>query len=485
MGKKSSPDKAKSEKSSARMGRAVARTRAGVAKRPVPDLVPVAERVAAGKALRERVPRGSHAGWTPAPDRPDPVALLEEQTAGRVPELVPIRYGRMLTSPFAFLRGSAAVMAADLARTPRTGIEVQACGDAHLANFGVFATPERNIVFDINDFDETLPGPWEWDLKRLAASFVVAGRHRGLDAATNRTAVLAMLWIYGMRMRELAAMRTLDVWYSRLDADQLLKALKGTQRKAVEKGLAKARLRDSIQAQAKLTEVVDGRRQIIDAPPLIRRVDLDGEGEFVRQTLEDYARSMQPDRHTLLSRYRFVDAAQKVVGVGSVGTLCLIVLMEGRADDDPLFLQLKQATASVLERHLRKSRWRNHGQRVVDGQRLTQAASDIFLGWTRGRGSEHRHFYWRQLRDVKGSADLETIQPAGLVLYGEACGAALARAHARSGDAAMITGYIGTGGSFANAIADFAERYADQTERDHAALAAAVKEGRLEALENV
>jgi uncharacterized protein (DUF2252 family) len=485
MGKNSNGDNGKSDKSSAGMGRVVTRTRADAAKRPVPDLAPVAERVAAGRALRERVPRSSHAGWTPATDRPDPVTLLEEQSAGRVPELLPIRYRRMLTSPFTFLRGSAVVMAADLARTPYTGIQVQACGDAHLANFGVFATPERNVVFDINDFDETLPGPWEWDLKRLAASFVVAGRHRGFDQATNRTAVLAMLWVYGTRMRELAAMRTLEVWYSRLDADQLLNALKGAQHKAVAKGLDKARLRDSIQAQAKLTEVVDGRRRIIDAPPLIKRVDLDDEGEFVRNTLEDYARSMQPDRHTLLSRYRFVDAAHKVVGVGSVGTLCLIVLLEGRADDDPLFLQLKQATTSVLERHLHRSRWRNHGQRVVEGQRMTQAASDIFLGWTRGRGGEHRHFYWRQLRDVKGSADLETIQPAGLVLYGEACGAALARAHARSGDAAMITGYIGTGGSFADAIADFAERYADQTERDHAALAAAVKKGRLEAVEDV
>jgi uncharacterized protein (DUF2252 family) len=447
--------------------------------RPSPSASPPGRRSATG-FLAQPTPSGSR-----RPTGPDPIALLEEQSAGRLPNLVPIRYGRMLTSPFAFLRGSAVVMAADLAHTPRSGIEVQACGDAHLANFGVFATPKRNIVFDINDFDETLPGPWEWDLKRLAASFVVSGRHRGFDAATTRTAVLAMLWMYGIRMRELAAMHTLDVWYSRLDAEQLLNALKGTRRRAVEKGLAKARLRDSLQAQAKLTEVVDGQRRIIDAPPLIQRVELDGEGEFVRRTFEDYARSLQAERHTLLSRYRFVDVAHKVVGVGSIGTMCLIVLMEGRADDDPLFLQIKQATSSVLERHLRKSRYRNHGQRVVDGQRLTQAASDIFLGWTRGRGSEHRDFYWRQLRDVKGSADLETIQPAGLVLYGEACGAALARAHARSGDAAMITGYIGTGGSFANAIADFAERYADQSERDHAALAAAVKSGRLEALENV
>jgi uncharacterized protein (DUF2252 family) len=450
-----------------------------------PNLTAVAERVAAGKALRERAPRAAHAEWSPAPGRSDPVTLLEEQSAGRLPKLVPIRYGRMMTSPFAFLRGSAVVMAEDLAGTPTAGIGVQACGDAHLANFGVFATPERNIVFDINDFDETLPGPWEWDLKRLAASFVAAGRHRGFDQATTRTAVLAMLRLYGLRMRELAAMRTLDVWYSRLDADQLLNALKGSQRRAVAKGLEKARLRDHLQAQAKLTEVVDGRRRILDAPPLIQRVDLDGDAEFIRGTFKDYARTLQLDRHALLSRFRFVDVALKVVGVGSVGTRCFIVLMEGRADDDPLFLQIKEATSSVLERHLKKSRYRNHAQRVVDGQRMTQAASDIFLGWIHGRGAERRDFYWRQLRDVKGSADLETIQPAGLILYGEACGAALARAHARSGDAAMITGYIGTGGAFAEAIADFAERYADQTEKDHAALVAAVRSGRVEAVEGV
>jgi uncharacterized protein (DUF2252 family) len=487
MGKKASSNTTKLGKRSARGLHASAPTRLELDKRPAPDLAPVAERVAAGKALRERVPRGSHGEWAPAADRPDPIAQLEEQCADRLPDLVPIRYGRMATSPFAFLRGSATVMANDLANTPRTGIEVQACGDAHLANFGVFATPERNIVFDINDFDETLPGPWEWDVKRLAASFVVAGRDRGFDEATNRTAVLAMVWVYGMRMRELAAMRTLDVWYSRLDADMLLNALKGTQRRTVEKSLAKARLRDSLQAQAKLTEMVDGQRRIVDAPPLIQRVALggDSEGEFIRTTFEDYSRTLQADRHALLSRYRFVDVAMKVVGVGSVGTRCLIVLMEGRADDDPLFLQVKEANESVLERHLRKSRYRNHAQRVVTGQRLTQAASDIFLGWIRGRGDEHRDFYWRQLRDVKGSADLETIQPAGLILYGEACGAALARAHARSGDAAMITGYLGTGGSFAQAIADFAERYADQSEKDHAALVAAIMSGRLEALDNV
>lgn len=455
--------------------------------RPAPDLAPVAERVAAGKALREQVPRSSHGEWTPAADRPDPIAILEEQSADRLPDLVPIRYGRMATSPFAYLRGSAAVMANDLASTPRTGIEVQVCGDAHLSNFGVFATPERNIVFDINDFDETLPGPWEWDLKRLAASFAVAGRHRGFDEGTNRTAVLAMVWVYATRIREMAAMRTLDVWYSRLDADMLLNALKGTQRKAVEKSLNKARMRDSLQAQTKLTEVVDGHRRIIDAPPLIQRVALggDNEGEFIRHTFEDYSRTLQADRLTLLSRYRFVDLALKVVGVGSVGTRCFIVLLQGRADDDPLFLQVKEANASVMERHLRRSRYRNHAQRVVTGQRLTQAASDIFLGWIRGRGDEHRDFYWRQLRDVKGSADLDTIQPAGLILYGEACGAALARAHARSGDAAMITGYIGSGGSFADAIVDFAERYADQTEKDHAALVAAISSGRLEAIDNV
>jgi uncharacterized protein (DUF2252 family) len=443
-----------------------------------------AELVARGKALREKVPRGSHAEWSPPKNRPDPVSLLEKQAEGRLPDLVPVRYGRMLASPFAFLRGSAIVMAADLAGTPTTGIRVQACGDAHLANFGIFATPERNVVFDITDFDETHPGPWEWDVKRLAASFEVAGRHRNFGRARRRLAVLAMAESYKLRMREFAAMRTLDVWYARIDAQVVLDAMKERDKDAhrkMEKNLGKATARDHLQAQSKLTEVVRGKRRFIETPPLLERVTFSGDREFVRKALSDYATTLQEDRRELLSRFSLLDIARKVVGVGSVGTRCFIVLMQGRHDDDPLLLQVKEATASVLEPHLEKSRFENHGQRVVEGQRLTQAASDIFLGWIRGRGEEHRDFYWRQLRDVKGSADLETIEPGGLLFYGQFCGHVLARAHARSGEAAMIAGYTGTGEAFTQAIADFAEAYADQTERDHEALTQAARAGRIKA----
>jgi uncharacterized protein (DUF2252 family) len=444
----------------------------------------IEDRMTAGKALRERVPRTSHAAYEPAADRADPVDLLESQSKDRVQELVPVRYGRMATSPFAFYRGSAIVMADDLAHTPVTGIEVQACGDAHLSNFGIFATPERNIAFDLNDFDETLPGPWEWDVKRLAASFVIAGRHRQLDAPTIRLATTGVVRSYGLRLREFASMRNLDVWYSRLDVTTLLQALQGQVRARVDKTVEKARLRDSLQAQSKLTEVVDGVRRIRNNPPLLVRAE-SFDTEFITKTFQDYAKTLQKDRQALLERYRFVDVALKVVGVGSVGTRCFAILLQGRDDGDPLFLQVKEANQSVLERHHRKSQFQNHAQRVVEGQRLTQAASDIFLGWIRGRGEEHRDFYWRQLLDVKGSADLEAITAPGLILYGELCGAALARAHARSGDAAMITGYIGTGGAFANAIADFAEAYADQAEKDHAILVQAIKDKRVEATEGV
>jgi uncharacterized protein (DUF2252 family) len=444
----------------------------------------VEDRMAAGKGLRERVPRSSHATFEPAPHRADPVDLLESQSGDRLQELVPVRYGRMVTSPFAFYRGSAIVMADDLAHTPVTGIDVQACGDAHLSNFGIFATPERNIVFDLNDFDETLPGPWEWDVKRLAASFVIAGRHRAFDPSTIRLATTGVVRAYGLRLREFAAMRNLDVWYSRIDVTTVLQALQGQARTRVDKVVEKARLRDHLQAQSKLTEVVDGVRRIRNTPPLLVRADT-FDADFMARTFKDYAKTLQRDRQSLLARYRFVDVALKVVGVGSVGTRCFAVLLQGRDDGDPLFLQVKEATTSVLERHHRKSHFPNHAQRVVEGQRLTQAASDIFLGWIRGRGDEHRDFYWRQLLDVKGSADLEAITAPGLVLYGELCGAALARAHARSGDAAMITGYIGTGAAFANAIADFAEAYADQAEKDHAALVQAIKDKRVEATEGL
>src|SRR5262245_27955595 len=349
----------------------------------------VEDRMAAGKALRDRVPRTSHATYEPTPDRADPLDLLESQSKDRLQELVPVRYGRMMTSPFAFYRGSAIVMADDLAHTPVTGIDVQACGDAHLANFGIFATPERNIVFDLNDFDETLPGPWEWDIKRLAASFVIAGRHRGFDAPTIRLATTGVVRAYGLRLREFSAMRNLDVWYHRLDVTTLLQALQGQARSRVDKAVEKARLRDSLQAQSKLTEVVDGVRRIKNNPPLLVRAE-SFDTEFITKTFQDYAKTLQKDRQSLLERYRFVDVALKVVGVGSVGTRCFAILLQGRDDGDPLFLQVKEATTSVLERHHRKSHYPNHAQRVVEGQRLTQAASDIFLGWIRGRGEEHR-----------------------------------------------------------------------------------------------
>jgi uncharacterized protein (DUF2252 family) len=447
----------------------------------------VEERMAAGRALRERAPRRSHGDWAPSPDRPDPIDLLESQSASRVPELVPIRYGRMSTSPFAFYRGAALVMADDLSHTPRSGITVQVCGDAHLSNLGVFATPERNIVFDLNDFDETLPGPWEWDVKRLVASFVVAGRHRGFASTICRGAAMAAVRAYQLRMREFAEMRLLDVWYARIDTDMILASLAGTARVRTERNLERARLRDHLQAQSKLTEVVDGERRFIDQGPLLRRVGTDElNAEIARAALEDYAKTLQQDRRELLSRYRTVDIAMKVVGVGSVGTRCLILLMQGRDDADPLILQVKEATSSVLERYLKKSPYRNHGQRVVEGQRLMQAASDMFLGWIQGRGDLRLHFYWRQLRDAKGSVDLEAIRPEGLTAYATLCGVALARAHARSGgQAAEIAGYIGTGGVFAEAITAFAEAYADQTERDYARLVEAIGSGKVQAIEGM
>jgi uncharacterized protein (DUF2252 family) len=449
----------------------------------------VKERMAAGKALRKRVPRRAHGEWTPATGRPDPVSLLISQDRDRQPDLVPVRHGRMMTSPFAFYRGSAIVMAGDLSATPRTGIEVQACGDAHLANFGGFATPERNIVFDVNDFDETLPGPWEWDLKRLAASFVAAGRHRDFDADSIRLATLTLVKWYTLRLRAFAQSRFLDIWYARMDIDTLVDQLKGKGRRQTQQDVDKARLRDHLQAQRKLSRVIDGQRRIVDAPPLVIRLEhliqasSSAADDAVGYVFRRYLRTIRPDQRNLLSRYTMVDAARKVVGVGSVGTGCYIVLMEGRDDGDPLFLQLKEATASVLEPYLRRSRFRNHGQRVVEGQRLTQAVSDIFLGWT--QDADGRHYYWRQLRDVKGTADLDTITRGGLTLWAGWCGAALARAHARSGDAAMIAGYIGTGRVFPDAIAAFAEAYADQAERDHAVFLDAIRVGRLPVTEGL
>jgi uncharacterized protein (DUF2252 family) len=436
-----------------------------------------------GRAARRVAPRGSHAEWAPAPDRPDPVDLLETQARDRIQELMPLRYSCMMASPFAFMRGSAIIMANDLASTPTSGIHAQLCGDAHLLNFGAYASPERALLFDVNDFDETLPGPWEWDIKRLAASFVVAGRDNGFDAADCREAAQASVASYRQRMAQFSEMGELEVWYSRVGAEEvsgLLSDAKKKTTKKLNKALRKARGHDSLQALSKLTRVVDGRRMINDDPPLLVRLP---EGDDIRAQvyaiLESYKRTLQDDRRHLLDRYRFVDTARKVVGVGSVGTRAYVVLLEGRDEDDPLFLQVKEAGASVLENYVKSNTYEHHGHRVVAGQRLMQAASDIFLGWFRGTGG--RDFYWRQLKDMKGSANVESMSPDELVLYGGLCGWTLARAHARSGDRAQIAGYLGKGERFDRAIAEFAQAYADQTERDHAALCAAVKSGRLPA----
>lgn len=460
--------------------------------RKVAHLTP-GERVARGKAARNEVPRSSHGRWEPAADRADPVALLQEQGATRLPELVPIRYGRMLVSPFTFYRGAALIMAADLAATPRSGLNAQLCGDAHLSNFGVFASPERQTMFDINDFDETLPGPWEWDVKRLAASFEIAGRDRGFKPAERAAIVTAGVAEYRLRMSQAAEMRNLDVWYSHLEVDELFGQLKAQatkkQRAKAKKNLAKARTRDSMQAFSKLTEQVDGQRRIIADPPLIVPIedvaapagrDVDGE---LRGLLRSYRRTLETDRRVLLEDFEYVHAARKVVGVGSVGTRAWIILLLGRDDQDPLFLQAKEAQESVLERFVGKSKYPNSGQRVVAGQRLMQAASDIFLGWQRVTGidGEVRDFYLRQLRDWKGSADVDTMSANLMTTYSRVCGATLARAHARSGDRIAIASYLGKADVFDRAITDFASAYADQNERDYQALLGAVKSGAIEA----
>ena len=451
--------------------------------------------MARGKAARNETPRSSHGRWEPAANRPDPVALLEEQGRTRVPELVPVRYGRMLVSPFTFYRGAALIMASDLASTPRSGLNVQVCGDAHLSNFGVFASPERQLMFDINDFDETLPGPWEWDVKRLTASFEIAGRDRGFGRADRRAIALACVAEYRARMQQLAAERNLDVWYAHIEVDRIFEELKGTatkkQQAKARANVAKARTRDSMQAFTKLTHEVDGQRRIISDAPLIvpieeliepgsPRDDVDGE---LRALIRSYRRTLESDRRELLEAFEYVHAARKVVGVGSVGTRAWILLLLGRDDQDPLFLQAKEAQESVLERFVGKSRYTNAGQRVVAGQRLMQAASDIFLGWQRVTGVDGkvRDFYLRQLRDWKGSADIDTMSAPAMVLYARICAAALARAHARSGDRLAIAAYLGKSDTFDQAIADFAAAYADQNERDYQALVEAVKTGRLEA----
>jgi uncharacterized protein (DUF2252 family) len=454
----------------------------------------VSERAAAGKEARSQVPRSTHAGWEAREDRADPVGVLAAQASTRVPELLPIRYGRMAVSPFTFYRGAAAVMAADLAETPVSGLRAQMCGDAHLSNFGVFAAPDRRLVFDLNDFDETLPGPWEGDVKRLAASFEIAARDNGFKRSDRRAVVETVARSYRESMREFAKLRNLEIWYARLDAEEALESLQSERRKGVkkvEKAAAKARAKDSLRAVDRLTERVEGKLRIVSRPPLLVPIeelvghfagDFDPE-EAIRTVLDQYRDSMKGDRQRLLSEYRYRHLAHKVVGVGSVGTRAWIALMTGRDDSDPLFLQAKEAQASVFEPYAGKSRFRNHGRRVVEGQWLMQAASDSFLGWCTGVGAdgEERHYYVRQLWDEKGSGDIESMRPRALEIYARGCGWTLARAHARSGDAVAIGAYLGSNAAFDDAIAEFSAAYGDQNERDHAALLEAIDSGRLEA----
>lgn len=433
----------------------------------------------AGKAFRQRVPRESHRQLD-VPAKRDPVAILQQSDGERLPELVPIRYGRMLQSPFTFFRGAAAIMAADLAKTPKSGLTVQACGDCHLKNFGGFASPERNIIFDINDFDETLRAPWEWDVKRLATSFVLAAQENGLPSDTARDIAAVCVRAYRKAMREFSQSDPLTVWYERFSVEDFLEPLSPAERARVSKRVAKASaVRGSEVDYPKLAEVVHGEVRIHDAPPLIFHPEVARTAEFattVEAVLKEYRDSLPDDRRTLLDRYRFVDAAIKVVGIGSVGTRCWIALLMSHTND-PLFLQFKQAHASVLEPYAGKSAYAHHGQRVVMGQRLMQAASDIFLGWTSGPSGD---FYVRQLRDAKVSANIETFDESLFEAYAKACGWNLARAHAKSGNPWGLAGYLGKSSEFDDAIAGFAVAYAEQTERDHGALKSAVRDGRVE-----
>jgi len=498
------------------------------------------DRKVMGSEARDQAQLSGHAKWAPAAERPDPVALLEEQDITREPDLVPVRHGRMMVSPFTFYRGAAKIMAADLKDTPVAGLGVQLCGDAHLSNFGLFASPERRLLFDLNDFDETLPGPFEYDVKRMAASFTIAARNNGFSGADARAATLASVRAYREAMAAFAQMPTMDLWYAHLDEDELMAAIRtavagaakqdkpakkqerpGKQEKApkkqdkraakedkaakegvkaartaekrAEKIREKAHTRDSLQALSKLGEVVDGTYRIVSQPPIVVPArDLAATYGLspkqvmpvIRDQFRAYRATLQDDRRQLLERFEIVDAARKVVGVGSVGTRAFIVLLQGRDAQDPLFLQIKEATASVLEPYVRKSRYRQHGERVVQGQRMMQAASDIYLGWTKGL-DVRRHFYWRQLRDMKGSADPELMRPVGLTFYARICGWTLARAHARSGDPVAVAAYLGESDAFDKSITDFSERYADQNEQDYQEFTKAVRSGRLEAAEGV
>ncbi len=468
----------------------------------------VDERRAKGKDARERARLSSHSGWLPADDRADPVAQLEAQNVTREADLVPVRHGRMMASPFTFYRGAAKIMTGDLQDTPTAGLRVQLCGDAHLSNFGGFASPERTLLFDLNDFDETLPGPFEYDVKRMAASFTIAARNNEFSLADTTASTLAAVTAYREALAEFAQMGNMEIWYARMTEQEVMGAIatmtkgekskqaaaqaeKGAQR--AQKTVAKAHSRDSLSALTKLAEVVDGRYRIISQPPVVipaRDLEAmygysgDEIQEAIHQQFRAYRATLQEDRRHLLERFEIVDVARKVVGVGSVGTRAFIVLLQGRDEQDPLFLQIKEATASVLEDHLPKSKFKEPGERVVQGQRIMQAASDIYLGWTKGVEA-NRHLYWRQLRDMKGSATVETMTPVMLRFYAGICGWTLARAHARSGDAVTLAAYLGKSDKFDRSITDFSQRYADQNERDYQAFTEAIRSGRLEAVEGV
>ncbi len=475
----------------------------------------VEQRRAIGKEARLHAPLENHAGWRPPTGRPDPVALLEAQNTTREPDLVPVRHGRMMASAFTFYRGSAAIMAADLATTPTAGLNVQLCGDAHLSNFGVYASPERQLLFDLNDFDETLPGPFEFDVKRLAASFAIAARNNRFDPADVRGVCLTVGQSYREAMAEFAGQDTLDIWYSRLAEEDVRHGMEAARRTLVDTGkvgglaanakiagasikqgeaaLRKARSRTNLQALSKLTEVVDGRQRIVSQPPVLipmreleKYYDLDAAEieDVIRQFFVRYRATLPLSRRQLLNRYTIVDVARKVVGVGSVGTRAFVALLEGRDERDPLFLQVKEATRSVLEAHLPQSQFADAGERVVQGQQLLQSASDIFLGWSAGIEVD-RYYYWRQLRDMKGSAVVEAMVPPGMAYYAHICGWTLARAHARSGDPVAIAAYLGSKRRFDKALAEFAEEYADQNDRDYGAFMHAINTGRIEARQGV
>ncbi|MBY0276882.1 DUF2252 domain-containing protein [Candidatus Binatia bacterium] len=440
------------------------------------------DRIERGRALRESVPRSAHGEWQPSQSRKDPIAVLERQAKSRVKELVPVRYARMAESPFAFFRGAAAVMAMDLAATPATGLRVQACGDAHVNNFGKFATPERNLLFDINDFDETLPGPWEWDVKRLCTSLAIVARQRGFRVEEGERVIEAAARTYREHMADYARMRMLEVWYDRIAVEDVIAHFPARYRGAVRRDVERAQKRDHRRAVAKLTKPVDGESRFVEDPPLVVHVDRAGHGkDVVDAMLEDYRRSLAVERRVLLDRYTLVDVARRVVGVGSVGTRCWLALFEGpfHPDGDPLVLQIKEAQPSVLEPYVGACGFEHGGLRVVAGQRMIQAASDLFLGWCTAPSG--RKYYVRQMWDVKGQSDPMTMTPSGLGYYGALCAWTLARAHARTGDAAAIAGYLGKSNRFDRAIVEFSARYAEVNEKDHAALCAAIRDGRVQA----